>query len=262
MIMEAGGRNFLNAHVNKSGYMDLVSQQYWNDSYRNFKYFVADDIVTQWIGRHRQLLPEGGRMFEFGCYPGRYMAYIGKLGYEVNGMDLAETMDAHFTQWLQSEGLRTGSLERGDVLAYAASSAERYDLVCSFGFIEHFQNFPEIIALHHQLLKPGGTLLITTPNFRGGLQQFLHRALDKENLDRHYLPSMKPQLWAQQLRALGYQVPVAGYFGNFDFWYDAQQRSGLQRLGAKAALKIRPLLSVLPDAAFQSPYCGIIAKKP
>ena len=241
--------------------MDLVEQQYWDDAYNNFSYFVADDIVTQWMDKHAAYLKKGGQLFELGCFPGRYMAHLGKMGLVVNGMDLAPNMDEGFTAWLQKQGVQTGKLERGDVLAYAANSADRYDVVCSFGFIEHFQNFSEIIALHDKLLKPGGELMITTPNFRGGLQQFLHRNLDKENLDRHYLPSMKPHLWKAQLEQLGYDVQFAGYFGRFDYWYDAQERSSLQKLGNKVVRKLTPLLGQLPDAAFQSPYCGILAQK-
>ncbi|SIN72739.1 class I SAM-dependent methyltransferase [Chitinophaga niabensis] len=241
--------------------MDLVEQKYWDDSYNSFTYFVANDIVTQWMNKHAAYLEKGGQLFELGCYPGRYIAHLGKMGFVVNGMDLAPNMDEGFRAWLQKEGVQTGMLEKGDVLAYAANTTDRYDMVCSFGFIEHFQNFQEIIALHDKLLKPGGKLMITTPNFRGGLQQFLHRNLDKGNLDRHYLPSMKPYLWKAQLEQLGYDVQFAGYFGRFDYWYDVQERSSLQKLGNKVVHKLTPLLRQLPDAAFQSPYCGILAQK-
>lgn len=242
--------------------MDMVSQQYWNDAYQHFRYYIADDIVTRWMDECGHLLPSKGRMFEFGCYPGRYMAFLGKKGYEVNGMDLAPNMGMNFINWLQGSGIQTGSLQRGDVLQYAAGTEDRFDLVCSFGFIEHFHNFGEVIALHSKILKPGGSLLIMTPNFRGWLQQFLHHTLDKENLHRHYLPSMKPHLWARQLKALGYEVQFAGYFGNFDFWSDVQPRNLLQRTGLRIIHKLTPVLRLLPDSAVQSPYCGIVAKLP
>jgi SAM-dependent methyltransferase len=241
--------------------MDLVNQQYWDASYSNFQYFIAEDNITKWLDQYEGLLPKGGRMFEFGCFPGRYMAHLGKKGLEVNGMDLVPNMDEGFSNWLQSLGIATGKLERGDVLAYAADTDDRYDVVCSFGFIEHFRNFSEIIALHHRILKPGGLLIITTPNFRGGLQQFLRSSLDKENLGRHYIPSMQPSLWERQLQALGYKVPYAGCFGKFDFWHDPQERNIFQKAGLQVAYKLIPLLKPLPDGTFHSPYCGILAQK-
>ena len=202
--------------------MDLVDQQYWDASYSNFQYFVAEDAITRWLDQYAAWLPAGGQMFEFGCFPGRYMAHIGKKGLTVNGMDLVPNMNEGFSGWLQSLGIRPGRLERADVLAYAADTPDRYDLVCSFGFIEHFRNFEEIIALHDRILKPGGALFITTPNFRGGLQHFLRSNLDKENLARHYIPSMQPQQWKTQLEQSGYDVKYAGCFGKFDFWFDPQ----------------------------------------
>lgn len=200
-------------------------------------------------------------MFEFGCFPGRYMAHLGKKGMTVNGMDLAPNLDDRFIAWMKSEGIATGLLKREDVLAYAKTTDDRYDMVCSFGFIEHFRNFPEIIALHDRILKPGGLLMITTPNFRGGLQQFLHRSLDKVNMDLHYLPSMKPDLWQRQLVQEGYERIFAGYFGRFDFWCDEQPRNALQKIGKKITYNMIPALRLLPDSAFNSPYCGIVLKK-
>jgi 2-polyprenyl-3-methyl-5-hydroxy-6-metoxy-1,4-benzoquinol methylase len=243
--------------------MDLVSQNYWDSSYNNFDYHIPSDEVTNWIDRFNKSLLQTGNnnVFELGCFPGRYLSYIGKKGWTVNGMDLTPRMETDFATWLQSIQVQTGLLTAGDVLEYAKTTSDKYDMVCSFGFIEHFENFDEIIRLHDAIVKPGGYLMITTPNFRGGVQKFLHSTLDAENLARHYLPSMKPFLWKSQLESMGYEVQFAGYFGNFDFWNDAQERNALQKFSLKAIRKIKPLLKQLPDNAAYSPYCGIFAQK-
>jgi len=87
-------------------------------------------------------------------------------------MDLTPRMEKDFKDWLATNEIRFNKIEKGDVLEYMRTSDDRYDLVCSFGFIEHFENFLEIIALHDKILKQGGQLIITTPHFKGAIQNF------------------------------------------------------------------------------------------
>jgi SAM-dependent methyltransferase len=242
--------------------MDLVSQQYWDDSYKDFNYYVAKDEVTAWLDEQKHLFPVKGSLFEFGCYPGRYLSFLGKRGWMVNGIDLtAAITEPRFTTWLQQEGIATGTLNQGDALSYARSTTDRYDLVCSFGFIEHFENFLNVIELHDQILKPGGSLIITTPNFRGGIQRFLHTKFNEKALGIHYLPSMQPDVWKKKLEELGYVVKIAGYFGGFDFWCDEAKRSDIQNFILKLICKVKPFVKGFPNRAAYSPYCGIIAQK-
>jgi SAM-dependent methyltransferase len=237
--------------------MDKVAQSYWDNSYSVYRYEIANDSVTKWLNKH--LSPEKGSAFEPGCYPGRYLAYLGKLGWTVSGMDLTPRMDDDFKDWLSKNEIRFDKIKKEDVLEYMRTSNEKYDLVCSFGFIEHFENFSEIIALHDKILRPGGQLIITTPHFRGAIQKFLHTWLDKQNLERHYLPSMNPVLWQKQLESLGYTVKWHGYFGNFDFWADKQKRNLLNKVSLKAINILIPLFRWLPNSKLYSPYCGIVA---
>ncbi|ULQ57421.1 class I SAM-dependent methyltransferase [Flavihumibacter rivuli] len=243
--------------------MDLVDQQYWNASYDDFKYYIESDKVTEWLDEQffKKFHPHG-EVFELGCFPGRYLLYFGKKGFKISGMDLTPHLeDSRFKDWINAQGVNIGRIEQGDVLEYTKETRDKFDVVCSIGFIEHFQNFQEIIGYHDLVLKPGGWLVITTPNFRGPLQHALHQLFDKENLGRHYLPAMQPGLWSDYLKQLNYTVEWSGYFGGFDFWCDHQQRNLLQRVGLKVVYKLRTLFSGLPSNGLYSPYCGIIARK-
>lgn len=242
--------------------MDFVSQQYWDESYRNYVYTVAQDEVTAWLDKQQGYFGSSGRLFEFGCYPGRYLSYLGKKGWVVNGVDLTPGIEEpQFKVWLHKEGIRTGLIKQADALSYAQETEDRYDMVCSFGFIEHFENFLRLIELHDRLLKNGGWLAITTPNFRGSVQKFLHTNLNSAALNIHYLPAMQPWLWKKKLEDLGYAVKEAGYFGGFDFWYDEAKRNIVQRFVLKVIRKVKPFLKGVPNKAIYSPYCGIVAQK-
>lgn len=239
--------------------MDLVEQSYWNQSYSKLKLFEANDAVTKWLTPF--VNSPIGELFEVGCFPGRYMAFMGKKGWIISGMDLAPQTESQLTPWLQTLGINTNRVTQGDVLNYMKTSEDRYNLVCSFGFIEHFENFLEIIELHTKLVANDGKIIITTPHFRGWLQKFLHNWLDKENLKRHYIPSMQPELWKTKLESLGYTVEWHGYFGNFAFWADNEKRTLFNKICLKVITTLAPFLSWLPNSKIYSPYCGIVAKK-
>src|SRR4051812_45076568 len=122
--------------------MDLVEQAYWNESYKNFNFYIPKDAVTQFLDKYE---PDTKLdVFEVGCFPGRYLAHLGKRGFTANGMDLAPETENALVRWLQSENIKTGFIKEGDVLQYLSTPAQRFPFVCSFGFIEHFENFREI----------------------------------------------------------------------------------------------------------------------
>ena len=66
-----------------------------------------------------------------------------------------------------------------------------FDVVASFGFIEHFDDPREAVAKHIELVRPGGIALITVPNY-GGLYGSLQRWCDPVNLALHNLEIMNP----------------------------------------------------------------------
>src|SRR5256885_66168 len=51
--------------------------------------------------------------------------------------------------------------------SFQKPNKNRFDLVYSGGFIEHFDNPKDAVAKHIDLTAPGGHVLITIPNLRG-----------------------------------------------------------------------------------------------
>ncbi len=72
------------------------------------------------------------------------------------------------------------------------NSRANYDVVCSFGLIEHFSNWAELLRGMRIMSRPGAWLVVSTPNFRGWFQQAFHRLVDRVNFDRHNLDAMQP----------------------------------------------------------------------
>lgn len=211
----------------------------------------------------REFIPANpaGSVIEIGSFPGPHLATFGDLGYTLSGIDFHPANETAVPHWLQKEGFKTGEFMAGDF--FETSLEKKYDVVASFGFIEHFKNFEEVILLHAALVKETGYLIITTPNFRGFIQYMLHKTFDKSNLAVHNLESMRPKKWAKILSDNGFEIITKGYFGNFWFWHGAEKHGKLKkailRLAEHSVVFFRKVLW-FNSSAF-SAYCGIVAKK-
>lgn len=246
----------------------IVEQKVWDDSYKDFDYFVAEDRLTQAIDSlveqlHVAPLP-GGRCFEVGCFPCRYLAHWAKrFGLEANGVDLTSEIRPPLLQWLESQGVRCGEIFQDDAFACAARLAQngqQFDFVYSVGFLEHFVNYLDVVDLHDKLLRSGGLLVLACPNFHGWVQNLLHRWTDSTNLSYHVVPSMDPSKWARHLGD-GYDILFQGHVGGFDYWC-GQGQSRREDLLARAVLHLKPFWSkVCRNSPAYSPYCLLIARK-
>ncbi len=245
---------------------NLISQSFWDEQYLAYPLQVVkkEDLLRQWFESVvPTVIPKGSkRCIEIGCYPGRYLAVMGQRGYEVNGIDLTPGVDDRLVLWLREQGCITGSFLREDFLDF--KQKESFDLVYSIGFIEHFIDWPAILEQHANLVRPGGLLIISVPNFQGIVQRLLHRWLDNKNLQGHNLDSMSPKRWAKIVESRGFRIKHAGYTGRFLFWVGNQSRTPLQNraLSFIARWQRRWVIRLIPQgtAAF-APYCTMVAQK-
>ncbi len=239
----------------------FTTQKRWDESYVGLKLEIAppQDAVRTWI--EQWVAPGQGDCLELGCFPGRYLAVLGELGYELNGVDLTPRVESDLPDWLGQQGYRLGNFCRADIFQH--DFRRQYDVVCSFGLVEHFGQWAELIQAHARLVKPKGLLLVATPNFRGWAQRLLHEWLDRANLAEHNLEAMQPAQWSAQVAAMGFSVLSCGWFGRVDFWSNPDpNRSLVKRAALRGVRKMLPVLRWLPEGfASYSPYCGLAARK-
>jgi hypothetical protein len=108
--------------------------------------------------------------------------------------------------------------------------------------------------------------MITAPNFKGSIQNFLHRYFDRENYNRHFIPSMDPDAWARILKSQGFEIIFSGYFGRFDFWTDYNKRSILGKMKRIFTYTIGRFLGIIfyffpSNNKAYSPYCVVVARR-
>jgi trans-aconitate methyltransferase len=200
---------------------------------------------------------------ELGGFPGYYATYLKKY------QQLDTTLFDYYihqdliNQLLEKNGLQPGDIHIIEADLFKYQPEKLYDMVLSFGLIEHFNDTKAIIETHLQFLKPGGVLFITLPNFKS-VNGWVQRKFDKENYDKHNINSMDLQLLTDCCKQLGLKEIESYYHGRFTVWLENKsEQSKLAKaivktiwLAGKVATKIIPV-----ESKSLSPYIVLKAVK-
>lgn len=123
----------------------LTTKDKWEDVWGNVRlpYVTTPnyDIKEQLESR----LPKTNQhsFIEIGCAPGGYMAWFNKtFDYKVSGVEYAEKAAAMTTKNMKVQGIDAAVLV-GDFFAHDFS--QKYDVVFSRGFIEHFRDMSPVV---------------------------------------------------------------------------------------------------------------------
>jgi 2-polyprenyl-3-methyl-5-hydroxy-6-metoxy-1,4-benzoquinol methylase len=107
-----------------------------------------------------------GRMLEVGCGDGRAMIRMKALGWQVEGQE----PDLHAAR-VAAE--KTGLPVHSGQLECLALPAKTYDAIVMIHVIEHVQDPIGLLRECNRLLRPGGVLVVVTPNVKSlGHRQF------------------------------------------------------------------------------------------
>jgi 2-polyprenyl-3-methyl-5-hydroxy-6-metoxy-1,4-benzoquinol methylase len=113
-------------------------------------------IFAPFISLDTQAFVIGGRMLDVGCGNGRYLSTMRTLGWQVQGVEFSP----EGVRVCRMSGL---SVHHGD-LASARFTANSFDLITVRHVIEHIPEPHAFVAELARVLKPGGRVVIETPN--------------------------------------------------------------------------------------------------
>jgi SAM-dependent methyltransferase len=156
---------------------------------------------------------------ELGGFPGYYSIYLKKY------QKIDTTLFDYFVHYglvrelLEVNGLKDGDINIIEADLFNYKPDKLYDMVLSFGLIEHFSDTASIIETHLQFLKPGGVLFITLPNFTG-INGWVQRKFDQENYDKHYINCMNPEFLNETCKKLGLKNIECYFHGKFTVWLE------------------------------------------
>jgi 2-polyprenyl-6-hydroxyphenyl methylase / 3-demethylubiquinone-9 3-methyltransferase len=138
--------------------------------------FIREAIDRHWRGDSRSAKPLAGkRALDVGCGAGLLCEPLARLGAGVTGVDAAEENVEAAREHARGSGLAI-EYRWGDV---GQLGLVDYDLVCSMEVIEHVADKAGFVAALAGAMKPGGLMILSTPNRTPQSRLFMVEAAER-----------------------------------------------------------------------------------
>lgn len=251
------------ANKTEKDFWDKVWQEGQLGRYYGIEKYLA--INRKLDGLFKKFLDKGDKkILEIGCAKGKQLIYFAKeFGYEVYGVDYSLKGVE-----LAKQNLCLAEVE-GIILCEdifrTSLKEESFDIVYSMGLIEHFEDPAEIIDIHIKLLKKGGTLIITMPNFKDSLYFTLTKFLGKDRilLETHNLSVMDKKVLNELLQGKEIKISMLDYFGpvDLDLVSSDIKCKPMLYMAHLANQFVEYVTFFMPGSRYFSPYLVLIGQK-
>ncbi len=266
---------------------DRAGQGYWDElwtgqdlpaaidprapGWRNHVNRALDAFFRTTFASH---VPARGSLLEIGCGGSVLLPYFAKEhGFTVAGIDYSPQGCEHEKRILEREGVEA-RVVCADLFIPPRDMLGEFDVVASFGVVEHFSDTDGCIRAVAALARRGGLVLTMIPNMRG-LPGLMQRVLNRRVYEAH-VPLTPERLRDAHIRA-GLKIVEARYFISMNF--GVVNLVGLKPRSSGTMLK-RVILKVsnlfcatfwtverivrreFPASRALSPYVVVLAKRP
>lgn len=215
---------------------------------------------------------DGAKALEVGSAPGFNLIRLHQtFGFDPFGVEYSPPGVELNREIFKLNGIAPQNVIQADFLS--APFQERYrnqfDLVMSFGFIEHFSDVEEVISKHVHVLSSGGHLVVTIPNLRG-VNYFLSWVFQKDVIPLHNTSIMHRQTFCTLFARLGVTPLMCGYYGTFNFGLFNTSRVSWKRHLLKLSGDAQRLLNAIfrivfgargAESGYFSPYLIFVGIK-
>ncbi|MBN2095569.1 MAG: methyltransferase domain-containing protein [Candidatus Aenigmarchaeota archaeon] len=169
------------------------------------------------------------KAIELGSAKGLELVYFAKeFGYEPWGIDYSEHGCEMARLNLKKAGL-DGKIICADLFK-SKLPKKSFDLVYSGGLIEHFENPGKVVEKHAELLKKGGLLIITIPNYGKSsiYRQMLHKiGIEGEISKTHNFGIMEKAAFRKLFEKRGLEILEIGYYGPINLNLALEPKTGV-----------------------------------
>ena len=251
---------------------NLTEKKFWSDIQENIKLPITVDLkrTPAFIKIDRvfkKYLPKNSNLkfLEIGCSPGRWLIYFNKeFGYQTTGVEYTE-IGAKLSKKNLIASDVVGQILNEDIFKTSLTK-ESFDIVFSYGFLEHFQDSENIIKTHWDLIKKGGYMILIVPNFKNSINYLVQRLIDKENIKKHKLISAKNLKEYFNNSINGGEILFSGHIGIYYPWViNISKLSGIKYkifdFFARYSQAIIRRLKIKKETKFFSPYAILMVKK-
>lgn len=174
---------------------DKAGSAYWDNCWVNSNLPTPFDHTNQSLDNYpnlrfheffSKLIQKGQKLkiLEIGCANSIWPIYFHQYhNAEVFGLDYSE-IGCEKSRRLFKHFKVHGTIYQEDLFSPPESLKNKFDMVCSFGVVEHFENTSDCIKACSAFLKPGGTLVTVIPNIPS-IIGFLQKRVDRAIYDIH-----------------------------------------------------------------------------
>ncbi len=176
-----------------------------------------------------------GRLLDFGCGGGSFLARMHARGWHVTGLDVSAVAVERVREQLGLDAL-VGTLP------HPALEPASFDVLTMWHSLEHVHRPLAVLREARRLLAPGGRLLVAVPNIDSLPFRWFGRAWYSLDLPRH-LTHFSPRTLALMLERAGFRPGPVRMVRHSD-WMRRSARLAYQTLpGARWArlLRVKPL---------------------
>lgn len=181
---------------------DKASEEYWSNFWLNHALPPEIDVTEKNISTYpaRQFAdfyknlfinPDSSKkLIEVGCGNSVWLSYFAKqFKFNVTGIDYSE-FGCEQTRKIFSRDKITGNIYFGDLFNPPVELKNQFDVVCSFGVVEHFNNTEDVLKHIGEFLNEDGLLITTIPNLTG-ITGWLQKWMNKPVYDIHKVMTLK-----------------------------------------------------------------------
>lgn len=243
----------------------LSDRDFWDEEWKKENRQSEEKFIKNYIFNplFQKYLPYGGTLLEVGCAPGTIMANFSiNFGYHVTGIDYSSC--AIVKETLSRHNISDYELYEVDFTEFQTDL--KFDVVCSFGLVEHFTDYNGIIQKHASLVKENGYVIIEVPNIRY-FNYLLFRIFNPKLLKLHNLKIMEKNEISRAIRALpDFEILYCNYYKSCFLFFNSENSELTSRpILKKSITAVKWLfqklgLEKIPNKYF-SPYLVLIAKR-
>jgi len=211
-------------------------------------------------------------LLEVGCANSVWLSYFNKeFGFNVSGLDYSKIGCEKTIRNLSNCEIK-GEVVCADLFNPPSHLLGRYDVVVSFGVVEHFDNTSKALQALSKFLKKDGLLITNIPNMSGFLG-FVQKHINRPVYDIHN--PLDREKFMNTHAETDCKVIECEYFMSTNFGVcnlNGVRRNSIKWLMKKVILALLSRISMLtwriekryralPVSRFFSPYIQCIAKK-
>jgi len=258
---------------------DKAGVEYWNAawdrSYLPPLFDPADTSLDNYVNvelhhyfKARLADQPGLKILEIGCANSIWPVHFHRFWRaSVTGLDYSPTGCAKTRRLFDRYGI-IGDVRCADLFAPPSDLLEQFDVVMSFGVVEHFRDTAGCLRACARFVKPSGTLITLIPNLTGlagWIQKFVDPAV------YHVHVPLTRQQFAAAHRQVGINLVECDYFlpinlsvvnsGRFSIHpWNTPFRHLLSATSKAVWLLERRSVKLLPTNRFTSPYVIAVAR--